>query len=310
MRCHSRHLLCQMITGDYLMAQKIGFIGLGIMGQAMAANILKAGYELMIYNRTREKTRPLAQAGGLVAATPAELAGWADVVILMLTGPEAIDAVIYGENGIFTANPSGKIIINMSTVSPSYARILKKCFEPGRTVFIDAPVSGSKKPAVEGTLIVLAGGPEESVNTLEPLFLSMGRKVIYCGEAGQGSAMKMSVNLLLAVMMEGLCESLNLARQLNLDTALVLDSILAGPLGCGLFNLKQDMLKQNNFPVQFPLKHMAKDLRYVLQTADEAGAGVPGAHAAFQLYRQGVGLGHGDLDFAAVMKSIEALNDK
>ena len=292
------------------MAQKIGFIGLGIMGQSMAANILKAGYELMAYNRTREKARPIAEMGGLVASTPAELTAWADVIILMLTGPEAIDAVIYGENGIFTASPADKIIVNMSTVSPSYARNLKKCFEPGRTVFIDAPVSGSKKPAVDGTLIVLAGGPEESVSILEPLFLSMGRKVVYCGEAGQGSAMKMTVNLLLAVMMEGLCESLNLARQLNLDTALVLDSILAGPLGCGLFNLKQDMLKQDTYPVQFPLKHMAKDLRYVLQTADEAGAAVPGAHAAFQLYRQGVGMGNGDLDFAAVKNTLAALNDK
>jgi len=292
------------------MSQKIGFIGLGIMGQPMAANILKAGYELMVYNRTGEKTRTLKDMGGLVASTPAELTSWADVIILMLTGPEAIDATLYGEKGILAANQSDKIIINMSTVSPSYTRTLSKCLEPGRIVLIDAPVSGSKKPAIDGTLIILAGGPKESVHTLEPLFLSMGRKVIYCGEAGQGSAMKMTVNLLLAVMMEGLCESLNLAQQLNLDTAMVLDSILAGPLGCGLFNLKQDMLTQNNFPVQFPLKHMTKDLRYVLQTADEAGAAVPCAHTAFQLYRQGVGLGNGDLDFAAVKKTIEALNDQ
>jgi 3-hydroxyisobutyrate dehydrogenase-like beta-hydroxyacid dehydrogenase len=292
------------------MVQKIGFIGLGIMGQAMAANILEAGYELMVYNRTQEKTKALADSGGLVASTPAELGNWADVIIFMLTGPEAIDAVIYGENGILAANPAGKILINMSTVSPSYARTLAKCLEALPAIFIDAPVSGSKKPAIEGTLIVLAGGPEGSVHNLEPLFLSMAQKVVYCGEAGQGSAMKMTVNLLLGVMMEGLCESLNLARQMHLDTALVLDSILAGPLGCGLFTLKQEMLKQDDFPVQFPLKHMAKDLRYVLQTADEAGAAVPAAHTVFQLYRQGVGLGNGDLDFAAVKKTIEALNDK
>jgi len=111
-------------------------------------------------------------------------------------------------------------------------------------------------------------------------------------------------------MMEGLCESLNLAQQLELDAGLVLNSILAGPLGCGLFNLKSDMLKQNDFPVQFPLKHMAKDLRFVLQAADEAGAAVPATHAVFQLYRQGVGLGNGDLDFAAVKKTLASLNDK
>ena len=158
-------------------------------------------------------------------------------------------------------------------------------------------------------MVILAGGPQESINNLEPLFLSLGKKVIYCGEAGQGSAMKMTVNLLLALMMEGISESVNLAQQLDLDTGLVLNAILAGPLGCGLFNLKADMLRQHDFPVQFPLKHMAKDLRFVLQTADEAGAAVPAAHAVFQLYRQGVGLGNGDLDFAAVKKTLEALND-
>lgn len=292
------------------MALKVGFIGMGIMGQPMAANILKAGYELMVYNRTPEKTGALAAAGALVASSPAELTHWADVIILMLTGPEAIDAVLSAEHGILSAQPADKVVINMSTVAPSYTRILGKRLESSSVVFIDAPVSGSKKPAVDGTLIILAGGPQESINHLEPLLRSMGQKVIYCGAAGQGSAMKMTINLLLGVMMAGLCESLNLARQLDLDNGLVLDSILAGPLGCGLFNLKKDMLKQDDFPPQFPLKHMAKDLRYVLQTADESGAAVPATHAVFQLYRQGVCLGNGDLDFAAVKKTLETRSDQ
>jgi 3-hydroxyisobutyrate dehydrogenase-like beta-hydroxyacid dehydrogenase len=292
------------------MAQKIGFIGLGIMGRPMAANILKAGYELMVYNRTLSKTMALADAGAHIASTPAELIHWADVVILMLTGSEAVDAVLYSEQGILSAAPSGKVIINMSTVSPAYTRTLGKCLASSSIIFIDAPVSGSKKPAVEGTLIILAGGPRDTINNLEPLLLSMGQKVIYCGEAGQGSAMKMTINLLLSIMMEGLCESLNLAKQLNLDSDLVLNSILAGPLGCGLFDLKSNMLKKDEFPVQFPLKHMTKDLRYVLQTADESGAAVPVSHTVFQLYRQGVSLGNGDLDFAAVKKTLDAMNDQ
>jgi 3-hydroxyisobutyrate dehydrogenase-like beta-hydroxyacid dehydrogenase len=292
------------------MTQKIGFIGLGIMGQPMAANILKAGYELMIFNRTLSKTQALADAGAHIASTPAELIHWADVVILMLTGSEAIDAVLYSDQGILSAAPKSKVIINMSTVSPAYTRTLGRCLETSSIIFIDAPVSGSKKPAVEGTLIILAGGPRDAINTLEPLFHCLGQKIIYCGEAGQGSAMKMTINLLLSIMMEGLCESLNLAKQLDLDPGLALNSILSGPLGCGLFNLKSTMLQTDEFPVQFPLKHMAKDLRYVLQTADEAGAAVPVGHAVFQLYRQGVGLGNGDLDFAAVKKTLDALNDQ
>ena len=234
------------------MSQKIGFIGLGIMGQPMAANILRAGYDLMVYNRTRGKSLTLAKAGGIVADTPAELTNWADVIILMLTGPEAIDAVLYGEQGILSAPPSGKVVINMSTVSPSYTRTLDTCFASNAIVFIDAPVSGSKKPAIDGSLIILAGGPQEAINDLEPLFLSMGQKIIYCGEAGQGSAMKMTVNLLLAVMMEGLCESLNLARQLKLDTGLVLDSILAGPLGAAYLTSKMKCCGTMNFLCSFP----------------------------------------------------------
>jgi 3-hydroxyisobutyrate dehydrogenase-like beta-hydroxyacid dehydrogenase len=292
------------------MYQKIGFIGLGIMGQPMAANILKSGHELMVYNRTKEKTATLAETGALVADTPAVMADWADVIIFMLTGPEAIDAIIYDDKGILSTQQSGKVIINMSTVSPTYTRTLKSCLEPVGFDFIDAPVSGSKKPAIDGSLIILAGGRKELVHKLEPLLLSMGQKIIYCGETGQGSAMKMTVNLLLAVMMEGLCESLNLAQQLKLETDMVLDTILAGPLACGLFKLKNDMLRRNDFPVQFPLKHMTKDLRFVLQAADEAGAAVPAGHAVFQLYRHGVGMGQGDLDFAAVKKILEALSDQ
>jgi 3-hydroxyisobutyrate dehydrogenase-like beta-hydroxyacid dehydrogenase len=292
------------------MTQKIGFIGLGIMGQPMALNILKSGYELMVYNRTKEKADTLAGAGALIASSPAELTIWADIIILMLTGPEAIDAFIYGENGILSAMPTGKTVINMSTVSPMYTRKLNMCLEPSGITFVDCPVGGSKKPAIDGSLVILAGGEKETVDTLEPLLLSMGKKVIYCGESGQGSAMKMTINLLLATMIEGFSESLNLAQKNNLDTDLVIDSILASHLGCGLFNLKSEMFKKNDFPAQFPLKHMTKDLRFVLQTADETGAAVPAGHAIFQVYRQGIGLGNGDLDFAAVKKSLDALNDQ
>lgn len=292
------------------MNQKIGFVGMGIMGQPMAANIRNAGYEIMVYNRTKEKTLPLAEAGALIADTPANVIDWADIVIFMLTGPEALDAMIYGENGILSAQGPSKVVINMSTVSPAYTRTLANHLQSVGFFFIDAPVSGSKKPAIEGSLIILAGGRKELVKKLEPLFLTMGQKVVYCGDIGQGSAMKMTINLLLAVMMEGLCESLNMAQQLKLETDLVLDTILAGPLGCGLFRLKNEMLQQNNYPVQFPLKHMTKDLRFVLQSADEAGAAIPAGHAVFQIYRQGIGLGNGDLDFAAVKKTLEALSDK
>ncbi|NOX21048.1 MAG: NAD(P)-dependent oxidoreductase [Nitrospirae bacterium] len=292
------------------MSHKVGFIGMGIMGQPMSRNILKAGYEVMVYNRTREKTLPLKEAGALVAETPAEVASWADVIILMLTGPEAIDAVLEGDRGLLSANPSGKVIVNMSTVSPSYSVQLNERLVQKGITLLDAPVSGSKKPAEEATLIILASGPEQAVRQLEPLLLTMGKKVVYCGEAGKGSSMKMMINLLLGIMMEALAEAINFGLKAGLSVDAMLDVVLSGPLSCGLFNLKTEMMKTDEFPPQFPLKHMLKDLRFVLQTADEKGASVPTGHTVFQLYRQAAGHGLSEMDFAAVKRVISEMSDQ
>ena len=292
------------------MTKKIGFIGMGIMGNPMAANLLKSGADLMVFNRTLEKTNPLKKIGAKVAASPSELAGWADVIILMVTGPEAINSIVNGPGGILEAENEGKTLINMSTVSPEYSKLLSALMEKNGIFFIDAPVSGSKKPAEEGTLVVLAGGDKELVDRFEPLLLKMSKKVVYCGEAGKGSGMKMVVNLLLGIMMEGLCEAINLGRRTGLSMESMLDTLLSGPLGCGLFSLKTGMLESGDYSPQFPLKHMTKDIRFVLQTADNVGAAVPAVNAVFQVYRQAVGHQMGDLDFAAVKKILEVMSDR
>ena len=288
--------------------KKIGFIGMGIMGQPMARNILRAGYEIMVYNRTRDKTTPIAGEGARIASIPSEIGEWADIVILMLTGPEAIDAVLGGGDGLLKSM-SGGVIINMSTVPPSYTKNLVLKFRDRAIKFIDAPVSGSKKPAEDATLIILAGGPHEDIKRLEPLFLTMGKRVVYCGEAGQGSAMKMVVNLLLAIMMAGLSEAVSFGESLGLDTETILDTILSGPLGCGIFNLKRDMFKNNVFPAQFPLKHMAKDLGFIIDTAKESNAAISLGQAALRLYGDAMEKGLGDKDVAAVKKLIDFMKN-
>ena len=289
---------------------KIGFIGMGIMGVPMSKNVLKAGNEVMVYNRTPERIAPVAEAGAKAVQTPKLVAQGADAVILMLTGPEAVDSVLFGEKGVLSGIKPGTPIINMSTVSPAYSRQLNERIAEASAVLIDAPVSGSKKPAEDGTLIILAGGPKEKVRELEPLLLTMGKKVVYCGEAGQGSSMKMAVNLLLGIMMEGFCEAVNFGQRCGLATETLLDAFLAGPLSCGLFNLKAEMFKNDDFPPQFPLKHITKDLRFVLQTADENGAAIPIGSSLFQLFRLASGQHWGDMDFAVVKKILEAMSDR
>ncbi|MFW5863247.1 MAG: NAD(P)-dependent oxidoreductase [Desulfohalobiaceae bacterium] len=292
------------------MSQRIGFAGLGIMGRAMAENVLRAGFELTVYNRTRDKCSQLQQKGAQVADSAEQLAKDCDVIVLMLTGPEAIDELLWAEGGAAQGLSSRKTLINMSSVAPDYTRKLYSKLQPTGCTFLDAPVSGSKKPAEDATLVILAGGEEQAVETQIPLLQCMGKKVVHCGPAGQGSMMKMAINLLLGVMMEGLTEMINFGRQGGLNLESMLEVVQSGPLSCGLYNLKEPMLKDDQYPTQFPLKHMTKDLKFVADTAYQEGANVPVAQAALQLYRTAWGQGCGDLDFAAVIKALELMNDQ
>ena len=290
------------------MKERIGFMGLGIMGAPMAMNVAKAGYPLTVYNRTARKADELVSLGARVAATPRALAEEADVIIAMVTGPEALDALLWGPSGAEEALNKDKVFVNMSTVSPNYTRELKEKLDLLGVKFIDAPVSGSKKPAEDATLLILAGGEEKNVEKLAPLLATMGKKVIHCGEAGQGSVMKMAINLLLAIMMEGFAEVLNFGKMSGLSADTILDVVFSGPLNCGLYQMKAESLRKNDFPPHFPLKHMAKDLKFVVDTAYENSVPVPSAHTMLHLYISGVARQWGDLDLAAVLKVLQHLN--
>jgi 3-hydroxyisobutyrate dehydrogenase-like beta-hydroxyacid dehydrogenase len=289
------------------MDRKIGFLGMGIMGRAMAGNLARAGHEVTVYNRTPLTAEELHLMGVSAAPTPRMLAERADVIIAMVTGPEAVEALLWGPDGAAEAFNGQKIFINMSTVSPRYTRDIAARLAPTSARFIDAPVSGSKKPAEEATLVILAGGPQRDVEESTPLFLTMGKRVVYCGEVGQGSMMKMAVNLLLGAMMEGLCEATAFAASGGLAVDAFLDVVSSGPLQCALFQMKGDMIRQSEFPAQFPLKHITKDLKFVVDTAYEMGAAIPAGQLLLHLYRACVARGLGDMDFAAVLEMLREL---
>lgn len=287
------------------MNERIGFIGLGIMGEPMARNLLAGGVELTVYNRTAAKADGLHTAGAKVASSPQEVAREAGTVILMLTGPEAIDASLWGENGLLTVTGRCSTVVNMSSVSPAYTRELNAKLEEQGVLLVDAPVSGSKKPAEDAGLVILAGGPEEKIAELEPLLLKMGKKVVYCGAVGSGSGMKMFINLLLCTMLSGLSEALTLGEKCGLSMEAMLETVLAGPLGCGLFQMKADMFKTGEYPTQFPFKHMYKDLNFILATAEENGMNAQIARVLRDLYAKGMEKGLADLDFTAIKKVVE-----
>jgi 3-hydroxyisobutyrate dehydrogenase-like beta-hydroxyacid dehydrogenase len=292
------------------MKAKVGFMGLGIMGAPMAANILKAGYPLAVYNRTAAKAEPLAKLGANVAPTPKALAQESDLIIAMVTGPEALYDLLFGPEGAAAAFGPEQVFINMSSVSPSFTLELAKQLAPTAIRFVDAPVSGTKKPAVDAQLVILAGGNRQRVQELEPLFLTMGKKVTYCGRIGQGSMMKMFINLLLGLMMEGFAEALNFGRLGGLDLEAMLEVVASGAMNAPMFQVKAPNIRDKNYPPAFPLKHLCKDAKFVLDTAYELGAPVPAGQMLLHLYRLGVARGWGDEDISAIMRVMEYLSGK
>ncbi len=292
------------------MEAKIGFMGLGTMGAPMAARILKADYPLMVYNRSAAKAEPLAQLGAGIASSPRALAKKAEIIIAMVTGPEALYELLWGEEGAAAAFSPGQVFINMSSVSPSFTREMGKQLAATGISFIDAPVYGTKKPAEEGTLVILAAGKEEKVKELEPLFLSLGKKVIFCGRAGQGSMMKMFINLLLGSMLTGFAESLNFGRLGGLELEAMLETVFSGAMNAPLFQIKAANFRDRNHPPAFALKHLTKDAKFILDTAYELGAPVPGGQTLLHLYRVGVAQGWGDEDVSAIIKVMELLSGK
>lgn len=289
------------------MKEAVGFMGMGIMGQAMAANVAKAGYPLTVHNRTPRDLTELESLGARMAPTPKALAEASDVVIAMVTGPEAIENLLWGKDGAAQAFDRSKTFINMSSVSPGAVKDLERKLAPSGVCFIDAPVSGSKKPAEDATLLILAAGAKDRVDALAPLFGAMGKRVVYCGEIGQGAMMKMTNNLLLTHMIEGLSETLNFGKKGGLSENALMEVILNGPLASPIFQMKREAMTTGSYQPNFPLKHAAKDLKFVIDTAYEIGAPAPVAHVLLHLYSVGVNKHWGDLDVSAIMKVLESL---
>lgn len=287
--------------------KKIGFMGLGIMGRAMAANIAKAGYKLTVYNRTPKEIEQLSGVERVPSAKA--LAEKSDIIIAMVTGPEAVDTLLWGENGAAQAFNREKVFINMSTVSPKYTGDLHEKLVSTGVGFVDAPVSGSKKPAEDVTLLVLAGGPKDLIEELTPLFKTVGKGVVYCGEAGQGSMMKMANNLLLGMMIEGLAEMLVFGRMGGLSFESMVEVVSKGPLNAPIFQMKIPALNTGCYDPNFPLKHAAKDLRFLMETASGMGAMLPAGQTMLNLFNIGVAKQWGDLDICAILKVLESMNN-
>lgn len=281
----------------------IAFIGLGLMGSRMAANIQsRLQKDLIVCNRTREKADDLVAAGARFRETPEAAAAEADVVITMLASPDVVARVSSGEHGFLGTLKEDSLWIDCSTVNPSFSRTMD-AFARGRGIrFIDAPVAGTTTPAESGELVVLAGGSEADVSEAQPILDAVGRKTIHVGEVGKGTSLKMVINFMLAHALAGFSEAANLGEHLGIDRDLLLDTLIGGPMTAPFLSGKRENFEKREYPVQFPLELAHKDLHLVAQTAYEAGVPMPSGASVKEVYAMATRAGLGKEDVSAVFE--------
>lgn len=281
---------------------KIGWVGLGNMGSPMAWNLLKAGYELIVFNRNREKEQELLAAGATSAKDLPSLAKEADVIFTMLADDAAVKSVYNEQDGLLALAQEGKLWIDMSTVAPETSRYLSALCQTKGIAFLEAPVSGSVQPARDGKLIILAAGGVADFESAKPLFNLLGKLSLYLGKAGAGSSAKVAINYLLAINIQAVAETVLFAEQNGISKEDMLTIINEGACGNGIIKLKTPAILANNYPPAFALKYIVKDLKL----AKGAGLNAPLSHPLLHTFEAAAEDGLGDEDLMAVIKYLNA----
>ncbi|MCA0757430.1 NAD(P)-dependent oxidoreductase [Paenibacillus sp. N4] len=285
--------------------KKVGFIGLGVMGYAMASNLLKKGFSVTVYNRTPGKTDGLRDLGAVVLETPAAIAEASDIVITMISNDAAIREVYWGESGIFAGVRSGQTLIDSSTISPVLAKELAAAAEALGASFLDAPVTGSKPAAESGMLVFMAGGPAEALDGAKDVLLAMGRKVIPMGPNGSGAVAKLAHNTIVGINVVALSEGMAIAASGGIDGSAFLELVQSGGAASKAAEMKGPKLLESNYDVQFSLELMLKDLKLSSVLSDSLKVPTPLLEAAKGQFQIGEALGYSELDMSSVGQAYE-----
>lgn len=289
---------------------RIGFIGLGIMGRPMAQNLLRAGFPVTVYNRSKPPVGLLVSAGAASAPSPKAVAERSDVVITMVTDSEAVNDVVLGQGGVIEGAHSGLVVIDMSTISPSVTRRVSASLAAKGVRMLDAPVSGGDSGAREGTLTIMVGGDASVFEECLPVLRVLGKKVVHMGATGAGELTKLANQILVACNMIGVCECLNFAKRAGLDVGKVIDSLSAGAASSwSLVNLGPKMAKRD-FAPGFKVRLLQKDLRYVLSSAKDLNAPLPATALVHQLYERLEEEGLGEVGTQALLTAVEQMSSR
>ena len=275
------------------------------MGRAMAANLLKAGLEVSVWNRTSEKCEPLIKQGARHCASPAEVIANSDITFAMVSDPAAARELCFGKQGVLEGITPDKGYIDVSTVDPQTSTEIGLAIHKKGGRFLEAPVSGSKKPAEDGALVFLCAGDETLYKEAMPALEVMGKKTFYFGEAGKGAKMKLVINMIMGTMMTAFGEGLSLGEKAGLNMSDIINVLDQGVIANKMFRLKGPMMAEGRFPTAFPLKHMQKDMRLALLMGDENGQALFTGGAANGSYLKARSKGCDDDDFSAVLQVIK-----
>ncbi len=284
------------------MKPTIGFIGLGLMGKPMARNLLKAGFPLVVWNRTAAKADDLVREGAKLAANPREAAAQADVLLTIVSDPPALEDVLWGTNGALDGLRRGSVLVDSSTVTPDLERrAAAACAERGLD-FLDAPVTGGTWGAEKGELVFMIGGKAEVFERVKPVLSAMGQKFFVLGPNGAGQTVKLAMNLLMAVEVDALAESLALVAAAGIPGERFVEVMQSGMGRAPVLDVKAPLMLKGEFPASFPLRLMHKDVRLALELARQRGVTLPVGSAAYATYSAVKDASQDDPDFAAVAR--------
>jgi len=280
---------------------RIAFLGLGIMGRPMASNLVKAGHEVSVWNRSARQHIE----GAMTAVSPADAAKDADIVWICVADTAAVERVVFSDDGVERSLREGMVIADSSTISPSATlRFAQRVAEKG-VQWVDAPVTGSKVGAENGQLIFIVGGPDETVQAMDLLFKAMGKTVIHVGDTGKGQAAKICMNLQIAMIYEGFAEGLTLAKKLGVEPQKMIELIQASMIRSGVVDYKAPFVLRSDYSPNFPLRLMHKDIHLLLDTAKEVRAKLPALETVDEIYELSSEEGWDDLDYAATIRLLE-----
>lgn len=280
---------------------RVAFLGLGIMGRPMAANLVKAGHEVSAWNRSAGKEVEGARA----ASSPADAARGAEVVWMCVSDTDAVEQVLFGPEGVEKSLGAGAVVVDSSTISPSATLRFAERLRSRGNDYVDAPVTGSKIGAESGQLIFIVGGGEQTVDRLKPLFAAMGKLMVRVGETGKGQSAKLAMNLMIALTFEGFAEALTLATKLGVNMEKLLELINASMVRSGVVEYKAPFVLKRDFSPNFPLRLMHKDIHLMLEAARENRVKLPGLETVEEIYEIAADEGQAELDYASTLSLLE-----